>query len=251
MATNKEQRLGNLPMSNAEPVYRSIRGQVTGIQDEILDRYLAGRPPLPGQTLAAIKRRGLTFEDWKLKWRVVLKQANLQPGQRQLDVGCGAALLAIAGLQNRADYYGADLSTRTLAYVAAQVAAKGLTNLRSLVTAEARALPFAGASFDIITAIGFSEYWPLDYLAAGIAEMARLLVHGGRLIFDVLDSTRSGTEHSRQIEGLGGVQVFVPTYASADQAFARAGLEKTRAVSVDRRVVYNLVKVAADDGSDD
>lgn len=229
--------------STTESLYSDLRRQVTAVYDEVLRRYLDGNPPYSRETLAEIKARGLTFEDWKLKWRVVLKQAKLEAGQRQLDVGCGAALLAVGGLQNGADYYGLDLSASTLAFVAREAARRGINNVRQLAVAEARHLPYPGGFFDVVTAVGFSEYWPFDYLAAALREMARVLAPGGRLIFDALDGARSGSDHSRQIEALRGLNVYLPTYGATDEAFDRAGLRTVRTVGVERRVVYNLVKV--------
>jgi demethylmenaquinone methyltransferase / 2-methoxy-6-polyprenyl-1,4-benzoquinol methylase len=93
-----------------------------------------------------------------------------------LATGSGDLALAIARKLPEAKITGADFSPEMLA-VARE---KGLTNT---VVADALQLPFAGASFDVVT-VAFGLRNMVDWGAA-LGEMARVLASGGHVL--VLD----------------------------------------------------------------
>jgi len=115
---------------------------------------------------------------WK---RRLVGLAQLGPGQRALDVCCGTGDVALALARTGAQVTGLDFSPEMLAVARrrAQVSNAPV----DFVQGDALALPFADATFDAVT-IGYGLRNLADF-AAGVAEMARVLRPGGRLV--VLD----------------------------------------------------------------
>ncbi len=88
---------------------------------------------------------------------------------RILDVGCGTGA-NLEMLARFGDAEGVDLSTDALAFCRA----RGLTQVRE---GAAEALPYADATFDLVTALDVVEH--LDDDVAGLSEMRRVLKVGG------------------------------------------------------------------------
>lgn len=129
----------------------------------------------------AFSRRAWEYVRAKLKrleWR----------GRRVLDLACGtgAALEPIAA--DGLSVWGADLSREMLLNAR-------LTTAHPLARADLRALPFADASFDLLTCFYDSlNYLPTPAdLAMALAEAARVLAPGGLLVFDL--NTRYTLKH--------------------------------------------------------
>lgn len=115
---------------------------------------------------------------WK---RRVVGLAQLGPGQRALDVCCGTGDVALALARTGAQVTGLDFSPEMLAV--ARRRAQASNPPVDFVQGDALALPFADAAFDAVT-ISYGLRNLADF-AAGLAEMARVLRPGGRLV--VLD----------------------------------------------------------------
>lgn len=108
-------------------------------------------------------------------------------GRRVLEVGCGAASCARWLATQGAEPVAFDLSAGMLRHAAR---AAGTSGVRvPLVQADALALPFAGASFDIAcTAFGAIPF--VADSAALMAEVHRVLRPGGRWVFSVTHPMR-------------------------------------------------------------
>jgi SAM-dependent methyltransferase len=97
------------------------------------------------------------------------------PPGRALDLGCGEGRLG-AELRRRGDrVVGVDASPRMVAAASDRIDA---------VVADAAALPFEDASFDLVAA--FMSLQDMDDLEGAVAEAARVLEPGGHLCFNVL-----------------------------------------------------------------
>jgi len=113
------------------------------------------------------------------KVRRALTQANVQPGQRVLEIGCGwGALAEKATTEFGAHVTGVTLSTEQLAYAQERMASLGVTERADLRLQDYRDItdaPFdAICSIEMVEAVG-REYWPTYF-----ATVAKLLKPGGR-----------------------------------------------------------------------
>jgi SAM-dependent methyltransferase len=99
------------------------------------------------------------------------------PGRRWLDVGCGTGELAFMAAATGADVTGCDLSP-TLVETARRQAAERDADV-TFEVGDAEALPYADASFDIVTSSVGAIFAP-DHRAVA-SELARVLRPGGHL----------------------------------------------------------------------
>jgi ubiquinone/menaquinone biosynthesis C-methylase UbiE len=96
---------------------------------------------------------------------------------RVLEVGCGqgVALPGIARRLQPSELVGLDCDAELLA-----LAQKNAGHVARLVEADARAMPFADASFDVV--FDFGTYYHCDDPEQVLAEILRVLAPGGMLI---------------------------------------------------------------------
>ncbi len=131
------------------------------------------------------------------RWRrAAIAAARLGPGMRVLDVACGTGKLARAAagpVGEGGEVIGLDFSAGMLRRAARVRPVPGAAVPRYLA-GDALALPFPAAAmgpgFDAVT-IGFGLRNLPDY-GAGLAEMYRVLVPGGRLVVLEIAAPRGG-----------------------------------------------------------
>jgi demethylmenaquinone methyltransferase / 2-methoxy-6-polyprenyl-1,4-benzoquinol methylase len=118
---------------------------------------------------------------WK---RRVVQLANVQSGNRALDLCCGTGDIALALAKNGAETTGLDFSEKMLEVAEArrQKIPDSTLEIRNLkfIQGDAQQLPFPENSFDIVT-VGYG----LRNLASwekGLEEMLRVAKPGGRII---------------------------------------------------------------------
>jgi demethylmenaquinone methyltransferase/2-methoxy-6-polyprenyl-1,4-benzoquinol methylase len=114
--------------------------------------------------------------------RATIAAAELRPGMRMLDVACGTGMLARAAaavLGRGGGVTGLDASPAMLALAARAEIPPDAADPR-WVQGDALALPFPDATFDVAM-IGFGLRNLADY-AAGLRELARVVVPGGRVV---------------------------------------------------------------------
>jgi demethylmenaquinone methyltransferase/2-methoxy-6-polyprenyl-1,4-benzoquinol methylase len=107
------------------------------------------------------------------KWRRLTAEAVVRPGDRVLDACCGTGDLALAAARAGGRVTGVDFSGEMIAR------AERKAPEFDWVQADAAALPFPDGSFETVT-VGFGIRNLAD-LEAGLRELARVLVPGGRL----------------------------------------------------------------------
>jgi ubiquinone/menaquinone biosynthesis C-methylase UbiE len=122
-----------------------------------------------------------------------LQRAGIQSHDRVLEVavGTGTAFVEILRKLDKANVaYGVDLSPRMLAKTRRRASRAGYTNV-DLREADARALPFPDASFDVLYNAYMLDLVPSDEIPGVLAEFKRVLKPGGRLMI-VSMSKRAG-----------------------------------------------------------
>src|SRR5216684_4512498 len=112
----------------------------------------------------------------------VLERADIQDGERVLDVGCGTATLLIAAKARSplAQLVGVDTDERAL-----QIARRKLARHQvevEVLQAGAEQLPFPPASFDVVTSTLVFHHLPTEIKQRAMQEIYRVLTLGGRFL---------------------------------------------------------------------
>ncbi len=142
--------------------------------------------PWPFSLLYAVLSRTNVF---RMHYGLVADEAvRCAPGAgRVLDVGTGPGWL-LGALRERlpgAALLGVDISPSMARLASRNLAAAGCSARAGIVCAGAAALPFAGASFDLVLSTGSLHHW--KDRAAGLDEVWRVLKPGCRaLIYDLV-----------------------------------------------------------------
>lgn len=173
------------------PTLESKRRFVQAMFDRIAPRY-------------DLMNRLLTF-GLDQRWRgAALAAARVGPGDRVIDLACGTGDLCELAAQRGATVVGVDFAREMLR----RANARGVG--AALVQGDAQALPFADASASVVTC-GFALRNFVS-LAGALAECARVLRAGGRLVLLEVDRPRSRlvrTGHSlyfdRVVPRIGGL----------------------------------------------
>ncbi len=143
----------------------------------------------------------------------VLDGLALRGDEKVLDVGCGRGLLLIgaarrltSGRSTGVDIWSdEDLSSNSPDATRANAKAEGVADRIRIEDADARKLPFANESFDVVlSSLTIHNIEDYDERSQAIAEIVRVLRPGGRLaLFDI----RHTGEYARQLTQLGMVDV--------------------------------------------
>jgi ubiquinone/menaquinone biosynthesis C-methylase UbiE len=156
--------------------------------------------------------------------------AGTQPGERVLDVACGPGFLTLAFARRCGEAVGVDATENWLPRAREEAKRRGLANAR-FEAGDARQLPFADASFDVVACRAAFHHFPAPELV--LAEMRRVAKPGGRLLIaDMLGAEDAATgERHDAIERL-----CDPTHVRAlpastfERLFAEARLETLRTI---------------------
>lgn len=155
--------------------------------------------------------------------RRLVEQAELAPGQRVLDLGCGTGELALAAkrAQPGCEIVGLDPDAKALARSRGKAERAGLEI--DFEQGFGDALPFADASFDRVLSSFMFHHLPPEQKPAVLRELRRVLRPGGRL--HLLDF--GGPSHSlpAQIREAG----FAPAETVEQRLFWIASLVYVRA----------------------
>ncbi|HNU07570.1 MAG TPA: class I SAM-dependent methyltransferase [Pyrinomonadaceae bacterium] len=137
--------------------------------------------------IADVHNFALKLNGYRRSVAKYLRSLNLGIDENSLvlDAGSGTGIVALgfqsAGFKPR-KMIALDLSRNSLKVARDQFKKDKKTNARNIspVQGNVLSLPFSDNSFDLVLSCGVLEYVPLD---AGLAEMARVLKHGAKLVF--------------------------------------------------------------------
>lgn len=190
-------------------------GQVTGSAAEIYEAYFV--PAL--------------FQEWAHR---VVAAAQVRPGQRVLDVGCGTGVLAREVARRTGpdgSVVGLDANEDMLAVAATRYAGVDWR------LGSAEALPFESASFDAVVSQFMLMFVPEP--AAAVAEMKRVSKPRGRVAFAVWDTLGNTPAYAavrdllHDLFGDAAAAAMEPPFALGDVTLLRsicaeAGLDRPR-----------------------
>lgn len=169
-----------------------------------------------------------------------LKWLDLSAGKTLLDVACGAGgpALRIAAITG-CSVVGIDVHEQAVTTARSLAAQRGLAERAIFQAIDAAGpLPFSDASFETITCIDAINHFP-DRPRV-IAEWARLLKLGGRLLFtDPITVTGPLTKAEIAVRSSKGFYLFVP-HSYDERVIAQCGLQ----LLVCEDVTANMAKVA-------
>jgi len=105
------------------------------------------------------------------------ERLQVAPGSRLLDVGCGSGQLALMAAKDGLDVTGVDIASNWVVRARARAQAEGLR--ARFEDADAEALPFEAASFDVVASLLGAMFAPQPDLVA--KQLLRVCVSGGTI----------------------------------------------------------------------
>jgi demethylmenaquinone methyltransferase/2-methoxy-6-polyprenyl-1,4-benzoquinol methylase/phosphoethanolamine N-methyltransferase len=137
--------------------------------------------------------KALTLGHAPMLRRTTIELAQIQRGERVLDVGCGTGdltQLAKAEAGNTGEVWGVDASPEMIAVARQKAAAREITIDYRVEMIQA--LPFADNSFDVVVSSLMMHHLPAPVQERGLHQLHRVLRPNGRLL--IMDF-RTPTSH--------------------------------------------------------
>lgn len=110
--------------------------------------------------------------------------AEIKPGDKVLDIGCGTGTLAVRCLQKGAEVTGLDAAEHMLEQARKHAAAAGVADRLTLVRDSVTQLGkyFEDERFDVVTSTMALGEFPREYLSFILRDCKRILKPGGKLL---------------------------------------------------------------------
>jgi SAM-dependent methyltransferase len=178
-----------------------------------LQHFVSAHPGQPGMASTPQTRGLVIASGWRYdlmlwlgnlalggKWQAIRQRsadlAQLQPGERVLDVGCGTGTLALIAKErvgDRGRVSGIDPSVGMIASARRKAARQKQTIDFQVGVIEQ--LPFPRQTFDVVLSTFMMHMLPDELKQQGLVEIARVLKPGGRLL--VVDTKRPEEQQGR------------------------------------------------------
>lgn len=123
-----------------------------------------------------------------------VKLAQIKPGERVLDVGCGTGDLTMAAkalADSTGEVYGTDASPEMIDLARRKVTRAGIDVTFQVDLIEK--ITFPDNQFDVVLSSLMMHHLPDDLKREGLAEIYRVLKPGGRLLIVDIESSSSGS----------------------------------------------------------
>lgn len=155
---------------------------------------------------------------------LVYRRLAPAPQQRLLEIGFGGAelLLRIAADLDGGRIDGVEISPEMIAAARRRARGLGLEKTTGFHQGSVESLPFAASSFDAVCSVHTIYFWP--DLPCGLAEIARVIRPGGRLVlgFSTADDLRREGWAERGFEVYAEQEIIA---ACKQQGFEYSGLD--------------------------
>jgi ubiquinone/menaquinone biosynthesis C-methylase UbiE len=165
-----------------------------------------------------------------IRLSIPLKLANIQPGMNVVDIGCGRGELVMNCARLGAKTWGLDYAKEAL-FLAHDIITdekfKAFKNLMAILWSNARELPFANESVDLVFMLDIAEHLTPDELYSAFNEVWRILGPNGRLIVHTMPNLwyyRFGYPLFRIIQRLKGIRL--PTDPRARWGYANVHINE-------------------------
>jgi SAM-dependent methyltransferase len=173
-------------------------------------RFIVNQARKPTGLFGRLFARGMNVGHWPtIQWG--LEHVDIGRADVILDVGCGGGktIRHMAGLAQEGKVYGIDYSEASVAAAIGfnrKLIAAGRVDIRH---GSVEALPFPGATFDLVTASETCYFWP--DLVENLKGIRRVLKPGGRLLLiNEAYQGASGENRNAQWAELGGFTLYSP-----------------------------------------
>jgi ubiquinone/menaquinone biosynthesis C-methylase UbiE len=168
------------------------------------------------------------------QWRAFRQQtitlARLRPGEEVLDVGCGTGTLALDAARRvgpSGKVAGIDPSAVQIARAQAKAAKFGPSV--EFQTGVIEELPFPDASFDVVLSTLMMHHLPAPLKRQGLAEIARVLKPGGRLVIGDFTRKQDRSGRARRFHA-GGSNLHELVALISDAGFSQVGTDEQKPV---------------------
>lgn len=160
------------------------------------------QPSVPNETIAATYDRFATLYDWFVApWEAGTRQRalgllSIEPDERILELGCGPghALVSLARLLDGTGHViGLDAAPGMLDRARNRATQPAVNERIDLVRGDARSLPIAGNTVDVILIEDTLELFSRDEIRAVLGECKRVLDLSGRIV--VITMERENAEN--------------------------------------------------------
>ena len=162
----------------------------------------------------------------------LLKVWGVEPGQRLLDVGCGAGQLALPAARMGLEATGVDIATNLVARARERAAAEGLG--ARFDEGDAEALPYEDDSFDIVASIFGAMFAPRPERVA--AELQRVCRPGGRILMGNWTPTSFPAHMCKTVSRYVPPPNVPPPVLWGDEAVVRERLADASEIRVEKRL---------------
>lgn len=170
------------------------------------------------------------FEPWFLPmYKNALKQLNLNNDQLVLDAGCGSGLFSNLVIKQGAQLIGIDAAAGLLDV------ARRRNPSASFLEEDLDAMPFADNTFDVVA--GFNSFQYAGSFENALAEAARVLKPGGKLVIGIWDKPEN-SEATEVLKAIGKLLPPPPPGTPGPFALSEDGRIENSCKNAKLKVVY-------------